>query len=636
RGIVKQCHVYHRQRVPYNTLETSRVSEPPRNKLKRLLLFLLPVFLPSLSVKIRKSHIARRNFFFINMNINGGRLAMAAILGLSLILLTEQAKNIDPYKVLGVEKNASQREIQKAFHKLSLQYHPDKNKSKSAQEKFAEINNAYDILSDEEKRKNYDLYGNEKGNPGFDSGYPGGNGGGGYTHFTGGQGSNGFGFKPGEWQNMGGGEGGSQSFSFSFGGGINDIFSNFFGGNSRSSGGFGSTFGGSQGRSQHGFRSSPKSIRDINSQVYKKEILEQGMTWVILSYTPSLRDTEYYESIIQEVSDPLQGAIKVGSVNCETQRSLCMELGITPRREPRVFLYTYKNQNSKGSLMEYTGELVPKNLKTVCQDHLPRFSTRIKLNNLKSFSSNAGKLPRVLLLSTKRDTPVMWRALSGLYRNRFVLNDVEVHDVNDPVVKELGVDKLPAVVGWLSNGEKHVLKTGVSAKDLKSGIHDLSRLLDAFEKKNKKVAASSQGKSSSGEEKVPILTGFNYDDLCGQRIPVCVIGAFRSSRAKEKLESILSVVSHKSLSRRPNSATGSRDAVSYALLDAPKQPAFLNAFDKQGFKSSDTTLLAYKPRKGKFAKLDGEMSVEAVETFISSVLNGDVQFTKTRQKPVVK
>ncbi|KAG4938839.1 hypothetical protein JHK84_045030 [Glycine max] len=43
-----------------------------------------------------------------------------------------QAKTIDPYKVLGVDKNASQREIQKAFNKLSLQYHPDKNKSKGA------------------------------------------------------------------------------------------------------------------------------------------------------------------------------------------------------------------------------------------------------------------------------------------------------------------------------------------------------------------------------------------------------------------------------------------------------------------------------------------------------------------------
>lgn len=96
------------------------------------------------------------------------------ILATLCFLLELEAKTFDPYKVLGVDKTASQREIQKAFHKLSLQYHPDKNKAKGAQEKFSQINNAYEILSDEEKRKNYDLYGDEKGNPGFQTGYPGG------------------------------------------------------------------------------------------------------------------------------------------------------------------------------------------------------------------------------------------------------------------------------------------------------------------------------------------------------------------------------------------------------------------------------------------------------------------------------
>ena len=95
-------------------------------------------------------------------------------------------------------------------------------------------------------------------------------------------------------------------------------------------------------------------------------------------------------------------------------------------------------------------------------------------------------------------------------------------------------------------------------------------------------------------------------------------------------------VSQKSLSRRQNVASGSRDSVSYILLDASKQPSFLSAFDKSGFKSSDNFLVAYKPRKGKFSAFTGGMTMEEVEKFISSVLNGDVQFTRTSQKPVLK
>lgn len=66
----------------------------------------------------------------------------------------------DLYTVLGVEKTASQDEIKKAFRKLAIQYHPDKNPGDAAaEEKFKEINAAYSVLGDEQKRAQYDMYG---------------------------------------------------------------------------------------------------------------------------------------------------------------------------------------------------------------------------------------------------------------------------------------------------------------------------------------------------------------------------------------------------------------------------------------------------------------------------------------------
>ena len=97
----------------------------------------------------------------------------------------------DYYSILGVDKGADEKEIKKSYRKLSKQYHPDVNPDdKSAEEKFKEIADAYSVLSDPQKKSNYDQFGSADGNP----------------------------------------YGGGDPFS---GGGMGDIFDQFFGGGQR-------------------------------------------------------------------------------------------------------------------------------------------------------------------------------------------------------------------------------------------------------------------------------------------------------------------------------------------------------------------------------------------------------------------
>lgn len=116
----------------------------------------------------------------------------------------------DYYKILGVEKSATQDDIKKAYRKLAMKYHPDRNPgNKSAEEKFKEITEANEVLSDPEKRKKYDTLGaNWKQ----------------YQH-TGGQGFDDF------FTNFGAGRRSSGSSStYEFGGNFNDLFSGMGGG----------------------------------------------------------------------------------------------------------------------------------------------------------------------------------------------------------------------------------------------------------------------------------------------------------------------------------------------------------------------------------------------------------------------
>ena len=113
----------------------------------------------------------------------------------------------DYYEVLGVQKGASEDEIKKAYRKMAKKYHPDLNPGdKEAETKFKEVNEAYEILSDSDKKARYDQFGHAGVDPNFGAG-------------QGGYGAGGF----------GGFDFGGADFSDIFG----DIFGDLFGGGSR-------------------------------------------------------------------------------------------------------------------------------------------------------------------------------------------------------------------------------------------------------------------------------------------------------------------------------------------------------------------------------------------------------------------
>ena len=127
----------------------------------------------------------------------------------------------DLYSKLGIKRGADEAEIKKAYRKLAKELHPDRNKDNpKATEKFAEVTQAYDLLSDRDKRAQYDRGEiDEQGNPRGPLGFGGRGGGGG-------------GFHPG------GGPGGAGGFDFSEGGAdFGDIFENIFGGQRAGRGG---------------------------------------------------------------------------------------------------------------------------------------------------------------------------------------------------------------------------------------------------------------------------------------------------------------------------------------------------------------------------------------------------------------
>ncbi|XP_068702177.1 dnaJ homolog subfamily B member 9-like [Montipora capricornis] len=93
--------------------------------------------------------------------MNCDNLVLLVTAAFSVFANIDLALAKDYYKILGVSRDANDRQIKKAFRKLAMKYHPDKNKQKDAEAKFREIAEAYEVLSDEKKRHQYDQFGSE-------------------------------------------------------------------------------------------------------------------------------------------------------------------------------------------------------------------------------------------------------------------------------------------------------------------------------------------------------------------------------------------------------------------------------------------------------------------------------------------
>ena len=189
----------------------------------------------------------------------------------------------DYYEILGVKRDAKEAEIKSAYRKLARKYHPDVNKEKGAEEKFKDINEAYEVLGDKEKRQRYDMLGS-----GFQNG----------SDFDPSSGFGGFDFSQFA-QGARGSSGGTGGFSDFFSAIFGDLMSggaktsygrgfnqDIFGGNS----GFYTNMGGSDPRSSSKRRDNPNKAQkenlDINQNLVLnvKDVINGGVKNIICTY----------------------------------------------------------------------------------------------------------------------------------------------------------------------------------------------------------------------------------------------------------------------------------------------------------------------------------------------------------------
>jgi len=352
----------------------------------------------------------------------------------------------DYYKLLGVDRHADERTLKKNYRLRALKAHPDKGGS---EEEFAKITEAYDALSDPEKRKVYDQYGAEGlrrnaqgGGGGPGGGFPGG--------FPGGFG----GFQGGGFQGGFGRGGGGARFEFQ-----GDPFSEFFGG--------GDPFGGRGGGRrppQHEQARAKENLYDKNSAVTN---LKQGhfpgtdakSIWFVEFYAPWCGHCQELKPHFERLAKELKGFVRLGAVNCETQKGLCsME---------SVDSFPTLKMKKAGVSTQYDGRRDFQQMKDWVFEQLPMsFANVRKLTQLLKFIETGCKpgAACAVFLNKALETPAWFKVATFAYRGKLPFAEVKGNSAE--MALQFDVTTQPSlVVVCDGNIEKSVVYPGALAHD---------------------------------------------------------------------------------------------------------------------------------------------------------------------------
>ena len=514
----------------------------------------------------------------------------------------------DYYKLLGVKRTASKAEIKKAFKKLSLKYHPDKNKDnpKKAKEMFIKIANAYEVLSNDEKRKIYDQYGeegikaNEQGggsnfnfdNMGFEeifSQFFGGGGGGAKFEF-----------------NFGGGHGGKKKQSSSGFGGFGSIFDTIFGG-----GGDNGGFGGFQGGQYGGGQKKPKNgmkdqnyFKNTKVQTLKMKSLtllySRKNIWFVYFYRKGDQNYEKYVNTMIEFAEKTEGLFNAGAVNCIKDEEICEEFEVAETPSIIFFSENEKDYN------KYEGKVDFNSLFNYATKRMSYYVNEITKEKLSDFFSKKNDKYHVILFTSKESTPSLYKALSKYFINKLIFG--EVHQNQKELVQLFKIKEFPTLMVMLDEEKNkyEVYKNKMNYESIKS-------YLNKFVTK-KKVVNDNKVKEMNYNIYNTLSTCSSSD---GKNI--CLIYLTKDNRPNSKDKKILESIADKY----------ENDHIKVFYLNYKKNKNIFNSFEDVNENNAKAVII--KGKRKKYMNIEKDEFESNIYNAVENVISGGGNFKKMKE-----
>jgi len=533
------------------------------------------------------------------------KFTLVAIL-LTLFFLSIYCED-DYYKLLGVKRDASVPEIKKAFRKQAMKWHPDKNKDnpKKAQEMFTKIANAYEVLTDPEKRKIYDLSGEEGikrsgqgsseqqwgGNMGFEDIFSQFFGGG----ATGGRGGQRIEFHfggPGSGHRQQGNPGGS-FFNFGDFGGFEDMFGGQrqgrqqnFGGQRFTNGGFG------------GFEQEAEKRKKTFENT---KVLELGLDnisrfyqstqgWFIYFYKTYDHTHPSLSEKIIKLADLSDDIYFVSAINCDENEEVCEEFGIL--KTPHI--YFFKNGH-QGGFTEIPQKSTVEEMHAQGINSIENLVEMVNDKNYEDFLTKYPERIKVLLFEKgAAKIPAYFKALSSEYKNQLHFGFLEKMS-SQKLFQQYKIENIPTIL-IIDEIEGQGKKYEGEFKKVK-----ISRFLMRFRTRTINT------KTSQVRELNKSLFSKGACQKTDKQLCLIIFAQSNNDPTIDVLKGI--------------SERYSRDNINfyYYLLDS-KNEEILKAFPE--FNKNQDKLIIYKPWRENYVIFSNEVTITNLSEFLDDVLAG--------------
>lgn len=499
--------------------------------------------------------------------ISNTKFLLKLLLVFTFILLSLTKE--DYYKTLGVKQNASEREIKKAFKKLSLKYHPDKNKDKSewAKNMFIKVANAYEVLTDPEKRKIYDKYGEE-------------------------------GVKEQTARENSGNQGGH------FGGDFDDIFNQFMGGGGRhfrQGGG-----GGFHHRQQHMQEEEEEKDLFPNTDVINlsmdsiSKLYRRREIWFVLFYKSADRELPTLIELWKTLAEKVYGIFKVAAINCNKDEEICEEFDV--HQTPLIVYFPEGSQQEE----VYRGVKKWENIFKFGASKMQSFVRVINSNNYGDFINENPTQHKVVLFTQRKSTPPLFKALSKHFKDK--LSFGEIRQSEKELAQRFEVKAFPSVM-VISDAENY-----------KGVRYEGALTRDALEKFLNQYAYSAKKKDDVVAVKE--LTHDNYAKYkqCSEADSknICVVYYTWNESLTGDENSMLENIATKY----------AKDPVKVYYIKAHKYKNIYVSFDKEDEGSKFVILRGHRKRYSAVQ----DLSVQELENKVDNILSGSGNMKKLVKK----